>query len=110
MRNREALELAKQIAMDQADWIDSVMRKMVPPSLQRFITAEGHDSKRLHPRLKRFLHENRIQIAWIHDQRIPRPRIVVDGKPVCEWNFTLSIDGRQVDVNKVLSEAGVWAE
>lgn len=110
MKNIEAQELAKQIAKDQADWIDGVMRKMVPPSLHQFITAEGSDSKRLHPRLKAFLHSNRIQIAWIHDQGIPCPRIVVNGQPVCEWKLSLSIDGRPVDIDKVRSNAGVWVE
>lgn len=110
MKNIEAQELAKQIAKDQADWIDGVMRKLVPPSLHRFITAEGSDSKRLHPRLKQFLHENRIQIAWVHDHRIPCPRIIVNGQPLCEWKFSMSIDGRPVDVEKVLAHAGVWVE
>lgn len=110
MKNIEAQELAAQISKDQADWIDAVMKKLIPPSLHRFLEAEGPNSENVHPWLKRFLHDNRIQIAWVRDQRIPRPRIVVNGQPLCEWQFSLSIDGRPVDVDKVLAGAGVWRD
>lgn len=111
MRNIEAQEIAAQISKDQADWIDAAMKKLIPPSLHHFLEREGPNSERVHPRLKRFLHDNRIQIAWIYDQRIPRPRIVVNGQPVAEFQFSLSIDGRPVDIDRVLAGVGgVWKD
>lgn len=110
MRNAEAIELAKQLVKDQADWLDTTMPTLVRPE-QRHILERlmepGNEAQ-----LRSFLHRNKIQVNFIDNGGVI---VMVAGRRAAQFVPILRVDGRAVDTYKLnhpedFQPSDIWAE
>jgi hypothetical protein len=108
MRNAEALEMAKQIAKDQQDWLHKAITRLLPPKFQDKIARGGVPTQKMMEWAK----TNGLQVVLMRDSAMME--IHVKGKCVDRFVPQLLVDGRPVDVFKLTHPEtfgdDIWAD
>lgn len=109
IRNAEVLELAQQLVRDQQEWLDKTMREILPESEYLKITRQNVTE----PDIKRFLERNQVCIHFHRNS--PLIRISRYGRIVAEFVPQITIDGRPIDIGKIIDKDGrapwdIWAD
>lgn len=93
----ELKEMAQQIAKDQADWIDSEMKKIMPGQI--------YDQRESNPQaVEKWIKENQISLVHIRDTMMVR--IMKGPKVISEWKAQFIADKKPIDHIAVMKNAG----
>lgn len=84
-----AKDLGKRMVTDQAEWLDNVMKDLLPPRLY----AAGHAGE-LEEEIAEYIKRHGIVIIWIPDRL--GIRIMLHGKVHAEFKTQLTVDGEPV--------------
>lgn len=96
MKNAELLDYAKSMVSDQKDWLDKAMFRLLPERYH-YMVRQGHvDSAQI----QKWLTDNGVQITFFRN--VPMIRITIKGQLFDEWKLQLAVDGRPVDMGKLV--------
>ncbi len=84
-----ALDTARRIAADQAEWLDGVMKDLLPPDLY----AAGLKMD-MQPALQAYAQKHGIVVVIVPDSF--RMRVMVQGRVHAEFEAQLTVDGEPV--------------
>lgn len=96
MKNAELLDYAKSMVKDQKDWLDKAMFKLLPEKYHYMVRQGGVGNAQI----QKWLVDNHIQITFFRN--VPMIRILIKGQLYDEWKMQLTVDGRPVDVGKLV--------
>lgn len=85
-----AVDTARKMVRDQAEWLDSVMKNLLPPDLYKVgRTGEDPDGK-----IAEYAAKHQIQVIYVPDSL--RIRVLLHGKPYADFVPTFTVDGEEV--------------
>lgn len=96
IRNGEVIDYARSMFKDQRDWLATAMKRLMPAKLH-YMIDQGHVSN---GQVKQWLTDNGVQITFFRN--VPMIRITVKGVLFDEWKFRPQVDGRPVDIGKLV--------
>ncbi len=87
-----ALDTARQIHQDQAEWLDGVMKDLLPPELYE---AGKHMDRE--PEIAAYAKKHGIAVVIVPDSF--RMRVMLNGKVHAEFKANLTVDGEPVKID-----------
>lgn len=84
-------DIGRQMMRDQTEWLDSVMKDILPPHL--YETGKRQENLE---ELSAYVQKHDIRIIYIPDTI--RIRVMVHGKPHAEFCPQFTVDGEQVKI------------
>lgn len=87
-----AVDTARKMARDQTEWLDSVMKDLLPPDLYK-VGKTGEDPG---GKIAEYAKKHQIEIVYIADSL--RIRVMLHGKPHAEFVPTFTVDGQPVKI------------
>lgn len=105
MKNAEALELAKQVAKDQMDWLDATMKKHVPQVIHdKFVRGDFSQQQ-----MNQWLRRNRMRLIFLRNTPVVRLVKTVNGEDriLDEFRPRIMVGDREVDLWKVMNSDGI---
>lgn len=88
-----AKDIGKKMVSDQSEWLDNVMKDLLPPRLY----SAGHAGE-LETEIAEYVKRHGIQIIWIPDRL--GIRVMLKGKVHAEFKTQLMVDGEPVAFQK----------
>lgn len=85
-----AVDTARKMMRDQSEWLDSVMKDLLPPDLYK-VGQTGEDPG---GKIAEYVQKHGIEIVYIADSL--RIRVMLHGKPYAEFVPTFTVDGEEV--------------
>lgn len=86
-----AKDVGKRMIADQSEWLDTVMKDLLPPDLY----AAAHAGER-EAEVAEYVHRHGIVIVWIPDRL--GIRVMLKGKVHAEFRTQLMVDGEPVSM------------
>lgn len=89
-----ALDVAQRMVRDQNEWLDGVMKDLLPPDL--YEAGRNEDDTR-EPEIAAYAQKHGIQVIFIPDSQ--SIRVMCHGKVHAQFIRTLTVDGAPVSMN-----------
>lgn len=86
-----ALDVAQRMVRDQNEWLDGVMKDLLPPDLYE----AGHGGER-EEEIAAYAKKHGIEVIFVPDSQ--SIRVMLHGKPHAQFVRTLTVDGEPVSM------------